>query len=55
MKNKIKFKVEGYECGRCNHKWIPRKEYPIVCPKCKNPYWDKIKSGRNNSKRKTNS
>ncbi len=37
--------VEGWQCERCNHQWIPRlkKENPIVCPKCKSPYWNKPK------------
>ena len=42
-KNIIKFK-----CKRCKHSWFPRdevyitgKEKPIICPKCKSPYWDK--------------
>jgi len=30
------------ECKRCGHKWKQReKEKPIICPKCKTPYWDK--------------
>jgi predicted Zn-ribbon and HTH transcriptional regulator len=35
--------LKGYQCERCNHKWIPREEseIPRVCPKCKSPYWDK--------------
>jgi len=38
---KIKIEVEGYKCERCGHEWIPRKNnYPIVCPKCKSPYWN---------------
>jgi len=43
---KVKIISEGYKCERCSHEWIPRKndeEKPIVCPKCKSPYWDKIK------------
>lgn len=28
-------------CKRCKHKWIPRQPVkPVVCPKCKSPYWD---------------
>lgn len=44
---KIKITLEGYRCERCNHEWIPRtKDYPVICPKCKSPYWDKPKSDR---------
>ena len=40
MKKEIK--VYGCKCERCGHKWITRsEEIPIVCPKCKSPYWDK--------------
>jgi len=32
------------KCERCRHEWITRtKEEPRVCPKCKNPYWNKPK------------
>jgi len=43
---KIKITVEGYKCERCGHEWIPRtkkEEQPIICPKCKSPYWNKPK------------
>jgi len=35
--------LKGYQCERCEHKWVPRdhNETPRVCPKCKSPYWDK--------------
>jgi len=34
--------MKGYQCTRCNHTWVPRdKGKPMVCPKCKSPYWDK--------------
>ena len=41
----IEIKVRGYKCERCEHKWIPRNkgETPIICPKCKSPYWNKPK------------
>lgn len=35
-------KLNHFNCSRCNHSWIPRKEQkPIACPKCKSPYWDR--------------
>lgn len=38
--------VEGYKCERCGHIWVPRKydtdtQDPVICPKCKSPYWNK--------------
>jgi len=34
--------IQGYLCERCSHKWPSRKnQLPIVCPKCKSPYWNK--------------
>jgi len=50
----IWIKVKGFRCERCGHEWIPRvnleelksgdiKETPIICPKCKSPYWNKPK------------
>jgi hypothetical protein len=38
-----KITLQGYECERCTHQWVPRqetKEEPKVCPKCKSPYWN---------------
>jgi DNA-directed RNA polymerase subunit RPC12/RpoP len=36
-----RIKLEGYKCERCLHRWIPRgRKKPIVCSKCKSPYWD---------------
>ena len=39
----IEIKIKGYKCERCNHEWIPRNkaENPMICPKCKSPYWNK--------------
>jgi len=35
-------KIDGYICSRCNHVWAPRDEAkPVVCPKCKSPYWNR--------------
>ena len=41
----VKFEVEGFQCERCKHKWVPRniKDTPRVCPRCKSPYWDRKK------------
>jgi hypothetical protein len=36
----------GYRCERCSHEWPARYKdaaLPTVCPKCKNPYWNKLK------------
>jgi DNA-directed RNA polymerase subunit RPC12/RpoP len=38
-----KIRLDGYVCERCIHKWVPRdfsKKLPLVCPKCKSPYWN---------------
>lgn len=35
-------KMDTYKCKRCMHNWYPRKQgIPVICPKCKSPYWDK--------------
>ena len=32
------------DCIRCGHTWYPRSQNkPIICPKCKSPYWNKAK------------
>lgn len=38
-----RIKLDGFECERCGHQWVPRErgEEPRVCPKCKSPYWDR--------------
>ncbi len=43
-----KIKLEGYKCDRCGHIWLPRmytdeSELPVICPKCKSPYWNRPK------------
>jgi len=39
---KKEIKVYECTCERCGHKWITRtEESPVVCPKCKSPYWNK--------------
>lgn len=43
--------VTVYSCERCEHSWIPRgaitgeEETPLVCPKCKSPYWNRPRQG----------
>jgi len=33
-------------CIRCSYAWFARTEIsPMVCPKCKSPYWNKRKNG----------
>lgn len=37
--------VASLTCGRCGHIWQPSTDrMPRVCPKCKNPYWDRARS-----------
>ena len=38
-----KIQVQGCQCERCGHKWVPNNidEEPTICPKCKSAYWDK--------------
>ena len=49
--SQIVLEVKGYQCERCEHKWVPRKEeHPIICPACKSAYWDKPR--KNNIKKK---
>ncbi len=40
--------IKGHKCYRCGHEWRPEtfNIIPKVCPKCKNPYWDRPKSKR---------
>ncbi len=36
--------LEGFQCERCKHIWVPRtttEGEPTICPKCKSPYWNK--------------
>jgi predicted Zn-ribbon and HTH transcriptional regulator len=38
--------IVGHRCYRCSHAWVPRdiSEVPEICPKCKSPYWKKVKT-----------
>jgi predicted Zn-ribbon and HTH transcriptional regulator len=43
----LKITITKLKCERCGHTWYPKSEkIPTVCPKCKNPYWDKPKKGK---------
>ncbi len=35
--------ITGNRCYRCSHEWQPlnTNDVPRLCPKCKNPYWDR--------------
>jgi len=49
--SKKEIKVYECKCERCEHEWITRTgEAPIVCPKCKSPYWDKPLNNKRQSK-----
>ena len=39
---RVKVEVEGFQCSRCGHKWIPRlkNEIPSNCPTCQTRKWD---------------
>ena len=53
----VKITMWGYRCLRCGHEWVPRgieqvpdskkplehDEEPRVCPKCKSPYWNRLR------------
>lgn len=41
--------LKGWRCKRCGHEWLPRnkEETPKVCPKCKNPYWNRERQHAN--------
>lgn len=40
----VEILLNKQECLRCSHKWIPRTQIVIVCPNCKSPYWDKLRT-----------
>jgi predicted Zn-ribbon and HTH transcriptional regulator len=52
----IKFELDGFRCERCAHEWLPKKvlkgsKKPMVCPKCKSPYWNTPKEVKNEEKK----
>jgi len=51
-KCKHKFSLE-LECKRCEYKWLPRSDVlPEVCPKCKSPYWNKLRKAKKKNNKK---
>lgn len=39
------FNLPELECFRCGHRWNPRaNKLPKVCPKCKNPNWNRLRT-----------
>jgi|APSaa5957512622_1039677.scaffolds.fasta_scaffold74403_1 hypothetical protein len=42
----------GFRCERCGHAWISRgaRKEPLVCAKCRSPYWNKPRVRKNNIK-----
>jgi len=45
----ILIKKKGFKCERCGHEWVPRnEETPIICPRCKSPYWNKPRKKNKN-------
>ena len=30
-------------CLRCGHKWNAYIEHPVVCAKCRSPYWNRLR------------
>jgi len=48
-----KIKISGYKCERCNHIWRGRGDKkPVVCSRCKSPYWDVPRKLKKRKKRK---
>ena len=42
--------IAGFRCERCDKVWAPKSvnqddpskvEMPVICPKCKSPYWNR--------------
>ena len=52
-----KVTIKKETCLRCNHKWYPKPsngnvKKPMVCPKCKSPYWDTPKKVKKDESKK---
>jgi len=33
--------IHIHQCKRCPHEWASKSEHPVMCPRCKTPYWDR--------------
>jgi hypothetical protein len=33
-----------FQCHRCSHQWPSKQKSPIICPRCKSPYWNRPKT-----------
>ena len=42
--------VQGVQCHRCEHIWVPRdiNNLPKHCTKCNSPYWDRPRRSESN-------
>lgn len=51
-----RIKLDGFQCERCLYTWAPRdkEREPVVCPKCKSPYWNKPRRVQTNIPHKVN-
>lgn len=57
----IKKTINAFRCQRCGHEWIPRvsmeelegkvKKEPIICPRCKTPYWKTKRKNKGGEKK----
>ena len=48
-----KVKLDGYQCERCYHTWIPRettKGEPVICSSYKSSYWNRPRRSGKKSK-----
>lgn len=55
VKSGVGVLIVGHKCYRCGHEWRPYDiaEVPRVCPKCKNPYWDRPRKSETKKKVKS--
>ncbi len=55
LKSSSQVMIDGYQCERCDHPWVPRDktEKPTICPRCKSPYYDKPRKTRGQGESET--